>query len=235
MVILLVLALLLVWFLFFRDKREAIQSNLDGKNYMVLDAPKSIQQQAADLLANINTFACDLIANMQRRYLLEGRRVNIAYTSGAEITNRLSERYRPEAVKENFPTDLRFTSYVLNKGEEIAFCLHPAGQPEVFHDFNLIQFVALHELSHIACPTDGHEDDYWRIFQFLLNEAVDAGLYTPQDYSKKPVQYCGITVSYNPYFGYSPVTPAHHPISSVFQALKRSVGAIGTSDSASMG
>lgn len=224
MVVLLVL--ILIWFLFIRDKREAIQSNLDGKNYMVIDAPKSIQQQAADLLANVNTFACDLIAHMQRKYLLGGARVSVAYTSGAEIANRMSERYKPESVKENFPTDLRFTSYVLNKGEEVAFCLHPAGQPEVFHDFNLIQFVALHELSHIACPSDGHEDDYWRIFQFMIKEAVEAGLYIPQDYSKSPVQYCGISVSYNPYFGYSPATPTLHPITSVFHALKSSVGSL---------
>ena len=61
-------------------------------------------------------------------------------------------------------------------------------------------FVALHELSHIACDEVGHTEKYWQIFKEILEYAVDLGIYEPVDYKKHPVVYCSMEITDNPYF-----------------------------------
>ena len=61
-------------------------------------------------------------------------------------------------------------------------------------------FVALHELSHIATESIGHNKEFWDNFKFILKEAQEAGLYKMVDYSKDNKEYCGMTITDNPYF-----------------------------------
>ena len=61
-------------------------------------------------------------------------------------------------------------------------------------------FVALHELSHIASKSIGHTDEFWNNFKFLIEEASSINIYDPVDYKKDPKQYCGMTITDNPYF-----------------------------------
>ena len=46
----------------------------------------------------------------------------------------------------------------------------------------------------------GHKQDFWNNFKFVLQNAKDAHIYEPVDYKKKPQDYCGMTISDNPYF-----------------------------------
>jgi hypothetical protein len=46
----------------------------------------------------------------------------------------------------------------------------------------------------------GHEKDFWVAFKYLLEEAKDAGIYVPIDYTNHPVDYCGLVIKDNPYF-----------------------------------
>jgi len=89
-----------------------------------------------------------------------------------------------------------YTSYAVNKGEELAFCIRckPSGE---LHDMNLLMYVAVHEMAHTACPESGHTPLFNKIFKFMLEEAVKTGLYKYEDYSRHPVVYCGMRLYTN--------------------------------------
>ena len=67
-------------------------------------------------------------------------------------------------------------------------------------ELNTLVFVGIHELSHIASVTKGHGDEFWDNFKFLLENAVKAKIYTPEDYSKESVDYCGMKITDSPNF-----------------------------------
>jgi hypothetical protein len=91
-------------------------------------------------------------------------------------------------------------TYTLNK-KKIAICLHNYSEKKQIHDdFNLLMFVALHELSHVMSETIHHGEEFWDNFKFLLECAVRWKFYYPIDYSYNPVKYCNLVVYDNPYF-----------------------------------
>jgi hypothetical protein len=55
-------------------------------------------------------------------------------------------------------------------------------------------------MGHITTESIGHDKTFWDNFKFLLQEAVKAKLYIPIDYKKENTDYCGMTISDNPYF-----------------------------------
>ena len=67
-------------------------------------------------------------------------------------------------------------------------------------DINTLSFVSLHELSHIATESIGHNQDFWQNFKWILQNAKEAGIYSPVDYKKYPQEYCGMTINDNPYY-----------------------------------
>jgi len=123
----------------------------------------------------------------------------------AARVQQLRERYRVDRISEISPLNPSgSTSYTENKGEKLVLCLRnktPDAQGEyAFHDLNLIMFVELHELTHVMNDRWGHKQQFWSLFAFLLREAVECGIYTPVDYQKNPQKYCGMNITYNPYF-----------------------------------
>ena len=97
------------------------------------------------------------------------------------------------SIYENAP-DSDLTSYSVNKGEELAFCLKSKKTGKL-HDINLLMYVGMHEMSHIACPEVGHGDLFKKIFHFIALQAVNINLYEKEDYDQYPVEYCGMTLS----------------------------------------
>jgi hypothetical protein len=116
-----------------------------------------------------------------------------------ENVQRLVSKYNPTTLKETLPTS-ELTAYSENKGEKIAFCLNKKKGGTELIDQNTLMFVALHELSHIMTLSVGHTREFWLNFKFLLENAVKIGVYDPKDYKKNPQQYCGMTLSDNPYY-----------------------------------
>ena len=113
----------------------------------------------------------------------------------------LVKNYNPKRIKEILPTS-EYTAYSENKGEKIAFCLSSVDKDDVNHliDQNTLMFVALHELSHVATKSIGHNDEFWSNFKFLLEEATQIQIYVPVDYKKNKQAYCGMNIKDNPYF-----------------------------------
>ena len=82
----------------------------------------------------------------------------------------------------------------------MAFCLNKKKNGTKLIDINTLTFVALHELSHIMSVSIGHNEEFWNNFKFLLEEAVEIKVYIPVDYKKAPEQYCGLSITDNPYY-----------------------------------
>ena len=48
--------------------------------------------------------------------------------------------------------------------------------------------------------TEGHKQEFWENFKFLLEQAKDANIYQPVDYKKNNKSYCGMDITDNPYY-----------------------------------
>jgi hypothetical protein len=137
------------------------------------------------------------------------------YPKRAAATRKLLARYSPDNIVENSPLDPSGdTSYVVDKGRLLALCLRerdPAlkaclaeGCPDAnpgqmgFLDLNLLTFVAIHELTHIAINDVDHPPAFWATFAWLLNEAQENGVLRNARFDLRPAMYCGLKVDYNP-------------------------------------
>jgi hypothetical protein len=117
-----------------------------------------------------------------------------------ENVQRLVENFNPTTIKETLPTS-EYTAYSENKGEKLAFCLNKNNNNNNnLIDQNTLMFVAIHEIAHIMTLSVGHTDEFWQNFKFLLENAVQLGIYEPIDYKKNPKNYCGMNITDNPYY-----------------------------------
>ena len=161
-----------------------VKSVLDGEHYEVLNKKDSLK--TAYLLSKIKKNFNELI-----NYLND----NIDnYNSEKYAIINLKNRIKNlKMIERPDDSDEFITSYTLNKGELMVICLRTKFL-ETIHDFNIIFYVCIHELAHIASNTVGHNDEFKSNFKFLLKEAIKLKLYIPVDYRKNPINYCGMVV-----------------------------------------
>ena len=165
---------------------RCIVSSVNGNKYCVRDRNKL--HLAADRLATINNRMNKLVVHVGEKY------------PNKENVKRLINGYNPKEIYETLPTS-EYTAYSENKGEKLAFCLDTKKNSEgKLIDINTLMYVALHELSHIASKSVGHTDEFWDNFKFLITESKEIGIYNPVDYKNTNTQYCGMTITDNPYY-----------------------------------
>jgi hypothetical protein len=165
---------------------KCIIASEDGNRYCVRERQKL--ELAANLLAQVTQKMKDMVAYMNNRPPEDKR------------TKRLVEGFNPKRISETLPTS-ELTAYSENKGEKLAFCLNKKKEDNNnLIDINTLTFVSLHELAHIMTVSVGHKQEFWQNFKFLLENAKTANIYTPIDYKNKPKEYCGMTISDNPYY-----------------------------------
>jgi hypothetical protein len=164
---------------------KCIISSVDGNKYCVRNREKL--ELAADMLANV-TKKCKLLV-----YYVKEKHPN------DERVQKLAKGFNPQKISETLPTS-ELTAYSENKGEKIAFCLNKKKNEDKLIDLNTLTFVAIHELAHVMTTSIGHKQEFWQNFKFLLENAKDADIYKPIDYKKKPEEYCGMTITDNPYY-----------------------------------
>ena len=58
-----------------------------------------------------------------------------------------------------------------------------------YYDYNMLIYVALHELSHVLCDEIGHTPKFHRIFEKILKQAELLKIYNPNIPIVK--NYCG--------------------------------------------
>jgi len=164
---------------------KCIKSNVDNNTYCVRN--REDMSDAADLLANITKKMKKMVGLMYEHY------------SDKENVQRLKENFNPKKIKETLPKS-KLVAYSENKGENMAFCVTKKKGGDTLIDTNTLTFVALHELAHIMTFSIGHTEEFWENFKFLLENAVEFGLYKPINYSNDSKQYCGMTIKDNPLF-----------------------------------
>jgi predicted metal-dependent hydrolase len=158
-----------------------VKSNVDNKEYIVQIKDDSLE--AANLIAKIREKLVILMEHLEKSYGKNDNRIK-----------QLKKNFRPDRLKEGVTTP-GYTSYSINKGEQIILCLR---NNDKLVDINTLFFVVLHEFAHLATESIGHTEEFWDNFRWILEEAINIGLYIKQDFKIKNVEYCGMSITSSP-------------------------------------
>lgn len=158
-----------------------VKSKIDNDEYTVQIKDDAVE--AADLIAKIKGKLGTLAEHLEKTYGHSDHRVA-----------RLKDNYKPERISEGVDTP-GYTSYSINKGEKIVLCLR---NRDKLMDINTMMFVVLHEFAHLATESIGHTEEFWDNFKWILEESINIGIYTRQDFKNKNVDYCGIKITSTP-------------------------------------
>mgnify|MGYP003385446530 CR=1 FL=1 len=160
-----------------------VPSDIDQRSYLVRDLDD--KQKASNLLARIrgNIYKLsDYVSSNKEKY-----------KEYRDYIDQLETRIKGMIINESAP-DSTYTSYSVNKGEQIVFCLRSRRSNKI-HPLNLIMYVTIHELAHVACPEYGHTPLFKHIFAFLADVSVEIGIYKKIDFNIDPKEYCGMTIT----------------------------------------
>jgi predicted metal-dependent hydrolase len=160
-----------------------VKSTIDNNVYLVRNVED--KQNAANLMSSIRQKLDRLIKYICEKYPNDERGF------------RLKSKFNPNNIEES-EAGSKFTSFSVNKGEKIVFCIRSKDKFANLEDENLIMFVAIHEIAHIMTKSIGHTKEFWDNFKYLLKEAIKIGVYKRQDFKKKPVKYCGTMITDTP-------------------------------------
>lgn len=164
---------------------EYRNSKLNNKKYGIQEEfDKS--DEAVELLAKLHNHMLKFVDDLQKQSPEDDR------------VKRLVKGFKRAEIEEA-PND-DGSSYTINKGDLVALCLRHKEHNHPFHDYNTLLFVIIHEMSHIASISEGHNSEFITNFKWLLQNAKALGYYEPVNYQKSPITYCGIKVTNNPYY-----------------------------------
>lgn len=182
------------------------------------------QREAARIMGEVTSRNAKLIEHLREKYIpgfnpsmesIKNNHIDVIGSTGIydgkldneylqERVTQLLSKYNSRDIYEISPLNSSgVTSYTQDK-ETLILCLrkkekNQSGANEL-HDINTIMFVVVHELSHMMNDRWGHDVDFWILFKFMLENAVECGVYSPVDYSSHPILYCGLLLTYNPIF-----------------------------------
>lgn len=160
-----------------------VVSSIDGNKYLVRNMDDNIE--AANMLAKMRIKLEQLCSIMKDKYPND---VSVI---------RMNKKFNPDNITEAGKNN-QYTSYSINKGEKIVFCIRHKDDKEELVDENTMTFVSIHELAHIMTESVGHTDEFWKNFKKLLKHAIEEKLYVKEDYKSNPKDYCGIKVTDSP-------------------------------------
>jgi hypothetical protein len=163
-----------------------IIEGIDGNNYYVRD--DNDKDKAAETLYKLRQNLKNLI-----NFIEENSENCKEYPIYKENINLIKKKIDTVVIKET-PETSSYTSYSVNKGEELYLCIRSKKTNEI-HDINDLLYVAIHEIAHIGCPDIGHTDLFFKINLYLLNKAVEFNLYKKENYNANPKEYCGIDLN----------------------------------------
>ena len=199
-----------------------VNSSVNDKEYLVRNLPD--KQEASNMLANISINLKKIVDYLVKRdtaslfdkfkkeeFEKENRIDKSSSQEYIETVNlkkaklikklekdidRLRLNFNDENLHENTP-NAKFTSYSVNKGEKIFFCLRNKSTNKLV-ELNTIIFVSIHELAHLMTEEVGHPPSFWANFKFLLKVAIDRKTYKYVDFNAYPKDYCGIKITDTP-------------------------------------
>ena len=184
-IIIISVIMLIIYIQSINKEVKYIKSDIDNEFYLVRDLSNS--QQASNMLARIKS---NMLAISSHLEFFKNKK----YKEYAKYINRLTNKLKHTIINEGGGDDV-YTSYSINKGEQIIFCLRSKKDKNIIHDINLIMYVALHEMGHVACPEYGHTKLFKKIFAFLTQIAIEMNIYKKIEFKHNPMEYCGLTIS----------------------------------------
>lgn len=187
-VIIFIILIILVFMAYTLKFTDAVYvtSQIDNREYLVRDLED--KQDASNMLSNIRNNLIQLVDNMHKN------RNTKNHTKYKKYINRMKNRMKYADISES-SEDSIYTSYSVNKGDEVVFCVRSRNKHNQLHDLNLVMYVALHELAHIGCPEYGHTPLFKKIFAFITKQAIKLKLYTKINFNLNPKEYCGLRIT----------------------------------------
>ena len=168
-----------------------VNSTVDDSVHLVRNLPD--REKAADMIAEIKIRFRKLVNFLMNKFKDDKQNF--------ERVNRLKRKFNPDNIQESSPHS-KYTSFSVNKGEELHFCIRPKDkkleQKIQFHKINTLMFVGIHELAHIMSVSYGHNKEFYKNFVFLLKQSIELGIYKKQNYRKKKEKFCGIEINNTP-------------------------------------
>jgi hypothetical protein len=160
-----------------------VESTLDKTKYLVRNREDKVD--AANMLASIKSNLIKLVQYLKDNHISDPR------------IKRLATKFNPDNISESLP-GTSYTSYSVNKGEKIVFCIRAKNKQENLEDVNTMMFVAIHEIAHIMTTSVGHTEEFWDNMRYLLQKAIKVGVYQKEDYKNNPREYCGVKITDSP-------------------------------------
>ncbi len=160
-----------------------VESTIDKTKYLVRNREDKID--AANMLASIKSNLIKLVQYLKDNHISDPR------------IKRLATKFNPDNISESLP-GTSYTSYSVNKGEKIVFCIRAKNKQENLEDVNTMMFVAIHEIAHIMTKSVGHTEEFWDNMRYLLQKAIKVGVYQKEDYKNNPREYCGVKITDSP-------------------------------------
>lgn len=173
-----------------------VESNLVGKEpFNVLVRNLDDKQEAANLLAKIRENLVKLVEYTSNEKNFKDNKKE--YEEYKEALERMKNNFRPDNISESSPNN-NYTSYSINKGEKIVFCIRSKKTGELV-DLNTMMFVAIHEMGHLMSASVGHTQEFWKNMKYLLHRGEEINIYNHVDYAEDSVEYCGTMITDTPY------------------------------------
>jgi hypothetical protein len=174
-----------------------IKADIDDKYYLVRDVKD--KHKAANFLSKLRHNIFLISDYMYNKLNSVNGQKDPRYIENSPYILQLKRNIQNIVIKESSAYS-SYTSYSLNKGEEIVFCIRSKSissyiQKNNMHEFNLVMYVLLHEISHIACPEYDHTPLFKSIFKFICEEAIELGIYKYINFIDKPREYCGMYIN----------------------------------------
>jgi hypothetical protein len=176
-----------------------VHSDIDNNMYMVRNRPDKVK--AANLLARTRANIFKITDYLYKK-INDPETKNMApYIEFKPYIIQLQSNIQNVMIRESDFNSVH-TSYTKNKGTQIVFCIRSKeiinsinNDSDNIHDINLVMYVALHEISHVACPEIDHTPLFNKIFSFICQEGVNIGIYQKIDFANTPKIYCGMTIN----------------------------------------
>lgn len=209
-IIIILFGILFHYFYLYKDVGDIIYTSpMDGHNYIIRSEElTNSSDNSTDLTDNSAEIAANFLATLKQKvdilttYMKENKLPDV------ERANKLYYRWRKCKFGETKKSD-KSVAYTKSKGEEMKICIRKNGHLE---DLNTAIFVILHELAHIMSESWGHNDEFKENFSYIVHLASLIGIYTPQNFAKNPINYCGTEINTTPCSGNTCVVGSIKPI-----------------------
>lgn len=187
--------LFLVVYKYSKDEIYYVKSDVDNNVYAIRRGtkPEEFLKASANTLAEINKRIIILITHLDTKY----KDYNDYYYFIKMLKNNYSYKILSEAA-----IDRRYTTFTIDKSD-MHICLRTRDKKDDLYDINLLMYVVLHELAHLCnytrtgMPINGHGTEFKKIFKLLVSEAMSINVYSYDDYTSRPQEYCGIILNSN--------------------------------------